>query len=146
MGGLISGDGEPDWLSVTYISPTFHEEPPGPRSLELVAIEIGIVLPVPVLMHHDGSFGSVDFDVVGRGAVRRIVRVGAADIGDFENHVGLLLLLGLLVPEGDADILHAVAVQWRVIKPVRMDGNLADGESVVGNTACTLVGKVVLPR
>lgn len=75
-----------------------------------------------------------------------VVRIGTADIGDLENHVGLFTLLGFFIPEGDADILHTVTVQRSVLEPVRVNCNFANGESIVGDTTGALVGKVVLAR
>ena len=53
----------------------------------------------------DQGFGPVDSDVVGRVTAAGVVDVGAADIGDFEDHV----LAPLLGDEGYADVLHAVS-------------------------------------
>ena len=85
----------------TYIVPTFGEEPP-----DLFGVFVPGEFWIAVLeVFHDLGFGAIDFDVGGFGAMARIVGIGAADVGYFEHHVGRTVLF----PEGDADVLHAVA-------------------------------------
>lgn len=110
----------------------------------MIAVEGGVILPFPVShVLHDLRFSSVDLDVEWGLAVCWIFRIGAADIGDLEHHITLLLLSCLLVPEGDAHILHAVTIQGRVFQPVRMDGDFTDGKGVIRYTAGGLIGEIV---
>lgn len=56
-------------------------------------------------MLHGCDFRTVDFDVCWGCAVARVVRIGAADVGDFEHHV----FRAVVPPERDANVLHAVS-------------------------------------
>ena len=58
-------------------------------------------------MLHDLHFGPVEFDFSWVSASCWVVRVGGTDVGDFEHHIAGVWVLET-VPEGDADVLHAV--------------------------------------
>ena len=96
-------------------------------------------------MPHDLHFGTVHFDFARVGAVRGIRWVGGANVGDFEHHVRLFIAREA-VPEGDADVLHAVSAEVGVLEEVWVDGDLADMPGVVGDSTCRLVREVVDAR
>ena len=132
----------------SYISrvPTLHEEPPGaalPTS-EFIALQPRIVVVVDVM--HNFRLGPHNLDIFGRNTMRRIVGISAADVGNLKHHIGLLSLLRLLVPEGNADILHAIAVERGVLEPVRMNGDFTSTPRVVRDTAGALVRMIIFAR
>lgn len=73
-----------------------------------VLLQIRVVYPRHRDVVHHLNFRAVYFDVVGRSTVGWVVRIDAADVGDFGDHVVGVRAFG---PEGDADILHAVALE-----------------------------------
>lgn len=95
----------------TYIVPAFTEEPVG-RFWVLRPAQFGYgFLVFSGEAVEDLGFGAVDFDVVGSGAAAWVVWVGAADVGDFEDHI----VGPVFADKVDADVLHAVSCPPRTM-------------------------------
>ena len=86
-------------------------------------------------MLHDLHLGAVEFDLSRVSASCWVVRVGGTDVGDFEHHVAGVWVLET-VPEGDADVLHAVSAQVGILEEVWMDGDFADVPCIIWDPAC----------
>lgn len=93
------------------VGPTFGKEPPSltARFADTVIILVHVIERLVCReQFHDLGFRPVDLNVTGSSTVRGILRVGAANICDLQDHIRLALSRLLAVPKADTDILHAV--------------------------------------
>lgn len=139
----------------SYLCPAFGEEP---------ADFVGIDVPLGILwqVEERSCLGTVDFEVCRGSAVSRVGRIGGADVGDFEDHVGIAIER----PKANAEILHAHSymrnistlafcesgdgnfdqrrgyrtIKSRILEEVGMNSDMSAPVSIRGDPARRLIG------